>query len=111
MSILFLQGKIPKGSPGGTGAVAKGAAGYNQSAGALGLGSRAASKLPFLHWRFYTEQGLILTSNCLDLIAAVTESFTFLAYTIPILGGIISDTKWGRFKVRSEEYTYRQAIY
>jgi POT family proton-dependent oligopeptide transporter len=33
--------------------------------------------------------------------AAVTESFTFLAYTIPILGGIISDTKWGRFKISS----------
>jgi POT family proton-dependent oligopeptide transporter len=29
---------------------------------------------------------------------AVTQSFTFLAYIIPIFGGIIADTKWGRFK-------------
>ncbi|KAI5453955.1 hypothetical protein NCC49_004950 [Naganishia albida] len=67
----FVRGKLPEGGP-GTGAVAHGPAGYNQSAGALGLGSRAAT--------------------------AVTESFTFLSYCIPILGGIVSDTKWGRFK-------------
>ena len=29
---------------------------------------------------------------------ALTTLFTFLAYTIPILGAIVSDTKWGRFK-------------
>lgn len=30
--------------------------------------------------------------------AALTTLFTFLAYTIPIAGAILSDTKWGRFK-------------
>ena len=54
------------------GAVAKGAAGLNQSAGALGLGSVDAS--------------------------ALVNLFTFLAYDIPIFGGIVADTKWGRFK-------------
>nr|XP_031857864.1 uncharacterized protein CI109_006736 [Kwoniella shandongensis]KAA5524936.1 hypothetical protein CI109_006736 [Kwoniella shandongensis] len=67
----FIRGKLPKGGN-GAGAVAKGAAGKNQTPGALGMGSPAAS--------------------------AVTSTFTFLSYVIPILGGIISDTKWGRFK-------------
>lgn len=62
---------MPKGGS-GTGAVAAGAAGYNEKAGALGLGSVPAT--------------------------AITTSFKFLAYTIPIFGGIVADTKWGRFK-------------
>ena len=56
----------------GAGAVAPGAAGADQSSGALGMGSIAAT--------------------------ATGQTFTFLAYLIPILGGIIADTKWGRFK-------------
>ncbi|WVQ92948.1 hypothetical protein IAU59_000009 [Kwoniella sp. CBS 9459] len=67
----FINNPLPKGGN-GAGAVAKGAAGLNQSAGALGLGSVAAS--------------------------ALTNLFTFLAYVIPIYGGIVADTKWGRFK-------------
>ncbi|WWC73354.1 uncharacterized protein I206_107321 [Kwoniella pini CBS 10737] len=67
----FVRGALPKGGN-GAGAVAKGAAGKNQTAGALGMGSVAAS--------------------------AVTSTFTFLSYVIPILGGIIADTKWGRWK-------------
>lgn len=55
-----------------SGAVAKGAAGLEQHAGALGLGSVDAS--------------------------ALTNLFTFLAYVVPIFGGIVADTKWGRFK-------------
>ena len=54
------------------GAVPKGAAGLNKHAGALGLGSVDAS--------------------------ALTNLFTFLAYVVPILGGIVADTRWGRFK-------------
>lgn len=54
------------------GAVAKGPEGLNQHAGALGLGSVDAS--------------------------ALTNLFTFLAYVIPIFGGIVADTRWGRFK-------------
>ncbi|WWD15622.1 hypothetical protein CI109_100044 [Kwoniella shandongensis] len=67
----FINNPLPKGGS-GTGAVAKGPDGYQQHAGALGLGSRDAS--------------------------ALTNMFTFLAYVIPIFGGIIADTKWGRFK-------------
>ncbi|ORX40241.1 putative integral membrane peptide transporter [Kockovaella imperatae] len=67
----FVNNPLPDGGN-GAGAVAKGAAGLNQSAGALGMGSVAAT--------------------------AVGQTFTFLAYTIPILGGILSDTRWGRFK-------------
>lgn len=67
----FVRGPLPKGGN-GTGAVAKGEAGVDQSSGALGMGSVPAS--------------------------AVTNLFTFLAYVIPILGAIVSDTKWGRFK-------------
>ncbi|WVQ94831.1 hypothetical protein IAU59_001914 [Kwoniella sp. CBS 9459] len=67
----FVRGALPKGGN-GTGAVAKGPAGKNQSPGALGMGSVAAS--------------------------AVVSTFTFLSYVIPIFGGIVSDTKWGRFK-------------
>ncbi|KAF8916498.1 POT family-domain-containing protein [Mucidula mucida] len=67
----FVRGALPAGGN-GAGAVAPGAAGLNQSAGALGLGSEAAT--------------------------AVTQTFTFLAYCIPIFGGIVADTRWGRFK-------------
>jgi dipeptide/tripeptide permease len=28
----------------------------------------------------------------------LTKTFSLLAYTLPILGGIMADTKWGRFK-------------
>ncbi|KAJ7253322.1 POT family-domain-containing protein [Mycena haematopus] len=36
----------------------------------------------------------------MGLVAAtgLTQTFTFLAYTLPLLGGIMADTKWGRFK-------------
>jgi POT family proton-dependent oligopeptide transporter len=67
----FIRAPLPEGGP-GTGAVAPGPAGANQTAGALGLGLQTAT--------------------------ALTTLFTFLAYTVPILGGIIADTKWGRFK-------------
>jgi len=67
----FINNPLPKGGN-GLGAVAPGAAGSNQSAGALNLGSVAAS--------------------------AVTNTFTFLAYVVPIAGAIVADTKWGRFK-------------
>ncbi|WVQ62925.1 uncharacterized protein L199_001074 [Kwoniella botswanensis] len=67
----FINNPLPDGGN-GAGAVAKGAAGLNQSAGALGLGSKTTS--------------------------ALTNLFTFLAYVIPIWGGIVADTKWGRFK-------------
>lgn len=40
-----------------------------------------------------------LAHTATRFLAAVTESFTFLSYCIPVLGGIVSDTKWGRFKV------------
>ncbi len=53
-------------------AVPAGEQGLNTPAGALGLGSVDAS--------------------------ALTNLFTFLAYVIPIFGGIVSDTRWGRFK-------------
>ena len=69
--IDFINNPLPVGGN-GAGAVAPGAAGLNESAGALGLGSVAAS--------------------------AVTNTFTFLAYVVPIYGGIVADTKWGRFK-------------
>ncbi|KZV93794.1 PTR2-domain-containing protein [Exidia glandulosa HHB12029] len=68
----FIRGGLPDGSPGNTGAVAKGTAGLEQKPGALGKGGRTAT--------------------------ALTTLFQFLAYTIPIFGGIVADTKWGRFK-------------
>lgn len=36
----------------------------------------------------------------LGLIAAtgIVKTFQFLAYALPILGGVLADTKWGRFK-------------
>ncbi|KAL7415368.1 POT family-domain-containing protein [Mrakia frigida] len=67
----FVRAPLPAGGN-GAGAVAPGALGLTQSAGALGLGLQKAT--------------------------AVTTTFKFLAYTIPILGGIVADTKWGRFK-------------
>jgi len=68
----FIRGPLPHNSPGNTGAVAHGTEGLKQSAGALGKGLQTAT--------------------------ALTTLFQFLAYTIPIFGGIIADTKWGRFK-------------
>jgi POT family proton-dependent oligopeptide transporter len=67
----FVNRPLPPGGN-GAGAVAPGEAGLQQTAGALGLGSVAAS--------------------------AITTMFSFLAYVIPIFGGIVADTKWGRFK-------------
>ena len=62
---------LPSGGN-GAGAVAPGDAGLDQTAGALGLGSVKAS--------------------------ALVNLFTFLAYVMPIYGGIVADTQWGRFK-------------
>jgi POT family proton-dependent oligopeptide transporter len=67
----FINLPLPEGGN-GAGAVAPGEAGKEQSAGALGMGSVSAS--------------------------AIVKMFTFLAYVIPILGGIIADNYWGRFK-------------
>ncbi|TXT04289.1 hypothetical protein VHUM_04176 [Vanrija humicola] len=67
----FINNKLPKGGN-GAGAVAPGEAGHQQKAGALGRGSVTTS--------------------------ALTQMFNFLAYVIPILGGIIADNYWGRFK-------------
>lgn len=67
----FINNPLPEGGP-GTGAVAPGALGLEQSAGALGRGSA--------------------------ITTALTKTFTFLAYLIPIWGGIIADNHWGRFK-------------
>ncbi|WVR06213.1 hypothetical protein IAU60_003243 [Kwoniella sp. DSM 27419] len=67
----FVNRPLPKGGN-GAGAVAHGAAGENQTAGALGKGTVIAS--------------------------AVYNAFIFLAYLIPIAGGIVADTRWGRFK-------------
>ncbi|BEJ11042.1 hypothetical protein CspHIS471_0104640 [Cutaneotrichosporon sp. HIS471] len=67
----FINNPIP---PGGTsaGAVGKGIEHENDSPGALGLGSVSAS--------------------------AIVMMFKFLAYVIPIYGGIVADSQWGRFK-------------
>lgn len=67
----FINMPLPEGGN-GAGAVAPGKVGEEQSAGALGMGSVSAS--------------------------AIVKMFTFLAYVIPILGGIVADSKWGRFK-------------
>lgn len=67
----FVKNPLPAGGN-GAGAVAKGEAGANQSAGALGLG--------------------LVSAN------AVTKTFEFLAYVMPIVGGILADTRYGRFK-------------
>ncbi|EXJ84097.1 hypothetical protein A1O3_04764 [Capronia epimyces CBS 606.96] len=64
----FVQRPLPKGGN-GAGAVP---AGSEQSAGALGLGLTTAT--------------------------AVLQSFNFLSFTIPILGGLVADVKLGRFK-------------
>ncbi|KAJ6630247.1 PTR2-domain-containing protein [Mycena sp. CBHHK59/15] len=64
----FIQRPLPAG---GNGAGAP-PAGTQETAGALGMGLVAATGL--------------------------TKTFSFLAYTLPILGGIMADTKWGRFK-------------
>lgn len=60
----FLNNPLPKGGN-GAGAVAPGAAGADQSAGALYLGSVKTS--------------------------AITKMFSFLAYVTPIFGGIVAD--------------------
>ncbi|KIR68488.1 hypothetical protein I312_100427 [Cryptococcus bacillisporus CA1280] len=67
----FIKNPLPEGGN-GAGAVAPGAAGANQSAGALGRGS-------------------VQSSACYN-------AFVFLAYVFPIMGGILADTRWGRFK-------------
>lgn len=67
----FINNPLPDGGN-GAGAVAPGDAGLEEDAGALGLGSVDAS--------------------------ALTNMFTFLAYVVPIFGGIVADVKWGRFK-------------
>ncbi|KAL1409323.1 hypothetical protein Q8F55_003304 [Vanrija albida] len=67
----FINAPLPKGGN-GAGAVAPGPAGEQQKAGALGRGSVTTS--------------------------ALVQTFNFLAYVIPILGGIIADNHWGRFK-------------
>ena len=67
----FVQNPLPAGGN-GAGAVAKGPAGSNQSAGALGLGSVDST--------------------------ALSNTFKFLAYVVPIYTGILADTKWGRWK-------------
>ncbi|KAJ7891313.1 PTR2-domain-containing protein [Mycena olivaceomarginata] len=64
----YIQRPLPVG---GNGAGAP-PAGTQETAGALGMGIVAATGL--------------------------TKTFSFLAYTLPILGGIMADTKWGRFK-------------
>ncbi|CDZ97807.1 H /oligopeptide symporter [Phaffia rhodozyma] len=65
----FVRGALPIG---GNGAGAVDPSRTDETAGALGKGSVTAT--------------------------ALTQTFTFLAYTVPILGAIIADTKWGRFK-------------
>lgn len=67
----FINNPLPPGGN-GAGAVPKGAAGLNESAGALGKGSVVAS--------------------------ALVNMFTFLAYVIPFWGAISADTQVGRFK-------------
>ncbi|KAJ7684421.1 PTR2-domain-containing protein [Mycena polygramma] len=64
----YIQRPLPVG---GNGAGAP-PAGTQETAGALGMGLVAATGL--------------------------TKTFSFLAYLLPILGGIMADTKWGRFK-------------
>ncbi|ODN81731.1 hypothetical protein L202_02123 [Cryptococcus amylolentus CBS 6039] len=67
----FVKNPLPEGGN-GAGAVAPGSDGANQSAGALGRGSVQSS--------------------------AIYNAFVFLAYVFPIMGGIIADTRWGRFR-------------
>lgn len=62
----FITRGLPEGGN-GAGAVAPGPKGVTQSAGALDLGLQTSS--------------------------ALTNVFTFLAYLIPIYGGIMADTK------------------
>lgn len=62
----FVNRPLPPGGN-GAGAVAPGEAGLQQTAGALGLGPVAAT--------------------------AIVEMFRFLAYVVPIWGGIVADTK------------------
>lgn len=64
----FVNRPLPVGGN-GAGAPPKGT---EQTAGALGKGTVVA--------------------------AAVTSSFGFLVYALPILGGWLADAKWGRFK-------------
>ncbi|KAK7035909.1 PTR2-domain-containing protein [Favolaschia claudopus] len=64
----YIQRPLPAGGN-GAGAPPRGT---QQTAGALGMGLVGAT--------------------------GITKTFSFLAYTLPILGGIMADTKWGRFK-------------
>jgi hypothetical protein len=52
--------------------------------------------LPLLSGSSLTFQGALGLG--LQTSSALTTVFTFLAYLIPIYGGIVADTKWGRFK-------------
>jgi hypothetical protein len=64
----FIQYPLPEGGN-GAGAPPRGS---QKTAGALGLGLQGSS--------------------------GITNTFKFLAYTLPILGAWIADVKWGRFK-------------
>ncbi|KAK7043587.1 hypothetical protein VNI00_008198 [Paramarasmius palmivorus] len=64
----FIQRPLPVG---GNGAGAP-PPGSQLSAGALGLGLKAAT--------------------------GITKTFSFVAFALPILGGYLADSKWGRFK-------------
>nr|XP_031859426.1 uncharacterized protein CI109_005070 [Kwoniella shandongensis]KAA5526498.1 hypothetical protein CI109_005070 [Kwoniella shandongensis] len=67
----FIMRPLPEGGN-GAGAVAKGAAGLEQNAGALNMGQSTAT--------------------------AITTAFSFLAFTIPLFTGWLSDSRWGRYK-------------
>ena len=69
--LTTVNNPLPKGGN-GAGAVAHGAEGVNQSAGALGRGSVATS--------------------------AVINMNSFVSALFPLYGAILADTKWGRWK-------------
>ncbi|CCE41872.1 uncharacterized protein CPAR2_804220 [Candida parapsilosis] len=66
----FVQRPLPEGSPHGWGAPASNSG--SESAGALDRGLQTAS--------------------------ALTNLVTFLAYVVPLFGGYLADTTWGRWK-------------
>ncbi|KAL8279906.1 hypothetical protein RQP46_007756 [Phenoliferia psychrophenolica] len=49
-----------------------------------------------------TPKGTQLTPGALGkglvMATALTTLFSFLAYTVPILGGVMADTRWGRYR-------------
>ncbi|KAK4698538.1 hypothetical protein P7C70_g7736, partial [Phenoliferia sp. Uapishka_3] len=110
----FIENPLPIGGN-GAGAVAKGALGRNESAGALGMGSQTSSAITvlftFLVSHLFGLRACFHVANLaivLRLVSARTslesqsremkEADTSGTDCIPILGGIIADTKWGRFK-------------